>query len=196
MRHSPPQGESAAGCCLFGSAPGAGSRGTIPGSVWLDHGLSGWCRSAARAQSALQDGRELLDAVARRRNFAIISHPDAGKTTLTEKLLLYGGAIQQAAPEARANNAKSHLTGWSCRNSAGSPSPPPFSSSITPATRSICLTLRVTRTFQKIRIDLPLRQCCDARRWGLARASDPNSLSVGCGRSHFHVHQQDGLTRS
>ena len=36
------------------------------------------------------------DAVARRRNFAIISHPDAGKTTLTEKLLLYGGAIQQA----------------------------------------------------------------------------------------------------
>ena len=46
--------------------------------------------------SALQDERELLDAVARRRNFAIISHPDAGKTTLTEKLLLYGGAIQQA----------------------------------------------------------------------------------------------------
>ena len=35
-------------------------------------------------------------AIARRRNFAIISHPDAGKTTLTEKLLLYGGAIQQA----------------------------------------------------------------------------------------------------
>ena len=39
---------------------------------------------------------ELAEAVARRRNFAIISHPDAGKTTLTEKLLLYGGAIQQA----------------------------------------------------------------------------------------------------
>mgnify|MGYP000283698853 FL=1 len=31
------------------------------------------------------------DAVSRRRTFAIISHPDAGKTTLTEKLLLYGG---------------------------------------------------------------------------------------------------------
>ena len=40
--------------------------------------------------------RALAEAVARRRNFAIISHPDAGKTTLTEKLLLYGGAIQQA----------------------------------------------------------------------------------------------------
>ncbi len=38
----------------------------------------------------------LAAAVGRRRNFAIISHPDAGKTTLTEKLLLYGGAIQQA----------------------------------------------------------------------------------------------------
>ncbi|GGC65887.1 peptide chain release factor 3 [Chelatococcus reniformis] len=36
------------------------------------------------------------DAVARRRTFAIISHPDAGKTTLTEKLLLFGGAIQLA----------------------------------------------------------------------------------------------------
>ncbi len=39
---------------------------------------------------------ELIDAVERRRNFAIISHPDAGKTTLTEKLLLYGGAIHEA----------------------------------------------------------------------------------------------------
>ena len=34
--------------------------------------------------------------IARRKTFAIISHPDAGKTTLTEKLLLYGGAIQLA----------------------------------------------------------------------------------------------------
>ncbi|MDR2030833.1 MAG: peptide chain release factor 3, partial [Azoarcus sp.] len=34
--------------------------------------------------------------IERRRTFAIISHPDAGKTTLTEKLLLFGGAIQLA----------------------------------------------------------------------------------------------------
>jgi peptide chain release factor 3 len=39
---------------------------------------------------------DLEQAVTQRRNFAIISHPDAGKTTLTEKLLLYGGAIHQA----------------------------------------------------------------------------------------------------
>ena len=34
--------------------------------------------------------------ISRRRTFAIISHPDAGKTTLTEKMLLYGGAVQLA----------------------------------------------------------------------------------------------------
>ncbi|MFA8451333.1 MAG: peptide chain release factor 3 [Bacteroidales bacterium] len=38
----------------------------------------------------------LSDEIKRRRTFAIVSHPDAGKTTLTEKLLLYGGAIQVA----------------------------------------------------------------------------------------------------
>ena len=38
----------------------------------------------------------IIEEIKRRRTFAIISHPDAGKTTLTEKLLLYGGAIQQA----------------------------------------------------------------------------------------------------
>ena len=45
--------------------------------------------------------------ISKRRNFAIISHPDAGKTTLTEKLLLYGGAIQQAgAVKARGEQRK------------------------------------------------------------------------------------------
>jgi peptide subunit release factor RF-3 len=39
---------------------------------------------------------KFLDNINRRRTFAIISHPDAGKTTLTEKLLLFGGAIQLA----------------------------------------------------------------------------------------------------
>ena len=39
---------------------------------------------------------DIEEEVARRRTFAIISHPDAGKTTMTEKLLLFGGAIQMA----------------------------------------------------------------------------------------------------
>ena len=52
---------------------------------------------------------QLEDAVSRRRTFAIISHPDAGKTTLTEKLLLFGGAIQQAgAVKARGEARRAH----------------------------------------------------------------------------------------
>lgn len=38
----------------------------------------------------------LVEEIKKRKTFAIISHPDAGKTTLTEKFLLYGGAIQTA----------------------------------------------------------------------------------------------------
>ncbi|NDF59289.1 MAG: peptide chain release factor 3, partial [Burkholderiaceae bacterium] len=49
------------------------------------------------------------DEVARRRSFAIISHPDAGKTTLTEKLLLYAGAIQIAG-SVKARKASRHAT--------------------------------------------------------------------------------------
>jgi peptide chain release factor 3 len=52
---------------------------------------------------------ELQVAVEQRRNFAIISHPDAGKTTLTEKLLLYGGAIHQAG-SVKARRAQRHAT--------------------------------------------------------------------------------------
>ena len=53
------------------------------------------------------NSEDIFKAVNKRRNFAIISHPDAGKTTLTEKLLLYGGAIQQAgAVKARGNQRK------------------------------------------------------------------------------------------
>ena len=51
----------------------------------------------------------LDDQVSRRRTFAIISHPDAGKTTLTEKLLLFGGAIQLAgAVKARGEQRRAH----------------------------------------------------------------------------------------
>src|SRR5579885_96529 len=47
--------------------------------------------------------------IGRRRTFAIISHPDAGKTTLTEKLLLFGGAIQVAGA-VKSNKIKKHAT--------------------------------------------------------------------------------------
>jgi peptide chain release factor 3 len=55
---------------------------------------------------------DVLAEAARRRTFAIISHPDAGKTTLTEKFLLYGGALQQAgAVKARAGR-RSAASDW------------------------------------------------------------------------------------
>jgi len=47
--------------------------------------------------------------IQKRRTFAIISHPDAGKTTLTEKLLLFGGAIQVAGA-VKSNKIKKHAT--------------------------------------------------------------------------------------
>src|SRR2546430_16645477 len=52
---------------------------------------------------------ETVREVASRRTFAIISHPDAGKTTLTEKLLLYGGAIHLAG-SVKARRARRHAT--------------------------------------------------------------------------------------
>ncbi|MDJ0812585.1 MAG: peptide chain release factor 3 [Woeseiaceae bacterium] len=52
---------------------------------------------------------EISEQVGKRRTFAIISHPDAGKTTLTEKLLLYGGAIQLAGT-VKGRKASRHAT--------------------------------------------------------------------------------------
>ncbi|MEX2582380.1 MAG: peptide chain release factor 3 [Gemmatimonadota bacterium] len=54
----------------------------------------------------------LQDEVRRRRTFAIISHPDAGKTTLTEKLLLYGGAIHLAGSVKARRSARHATSDW------------------------------------------------------------------------------------
>ena len=68
----------------------------------------------------------LQEEITRRRTFAIISHPDAGKTTLTEKLLLFGGAIHVAGA-VKSNKIKKGANG-----SAASRWPPPsWDSSIT-----------------------------------------------------------------
>ena len=55
---------------------------------------------------------DLRKEIERRRTFAIISHPDAGKTTLTEKLLLYGGAIQLAGSVKGKATARHALSDW------------------------------------------------------------------------------------
>ena len=57
-------------------------------------------------------GMDLAKAAENRRTFAIISHPDAGKTTLTEKLLLYGGALHMAGA-VKARKASRHaVSDW------------------------------------------------------------------------------------
>src|SRR5690625_1050854 len=59
--------------------------------------------------SFMADMTQLTDEIARRRTFAIISHPDAGKTTLTEKFLLFGGAIKLAG-SVKSRKAARHAT--------------------------------------------------------------------------------------
>ena len=56
--------------------------------------------------------QELHKEVQRRRTFAIISHPDAGKTTLTEKLLLYSGAIEEAGSVRARKNQRTATSDW------------------------------------------------------------------------------------
>ena len=55
---------------------------------------------------------KLSDEITRRRTFAIISHPDAGKTTLTEKFLLYGGAINLAGSVKGRKTARHAVSDW------------------------------------------------------------------------------------
>ena len=54
----------------------------------------------------------IIEEIKKRRTFAIISHPDAGKTTLTEKFLLYGGAINTAGSVKGKANAKYAVSDW------------------------------------------------------------------------------------
>ena len=55
---------------------------------------------------------QLARDVKKRRTFAIIAHPDAGKTTLTEKLLLFGGAIQMAGAVKGRKAARHATSDW------------------------------------------------------------------------------------
>lgn len=54
----------------------------------------------------------MVNEIKRRRTFAIISHPDAGKTTLTEKLLMYGGALQLAGSVTARKNQRATTSDW------------------------------------------------------------------------------------
>jgi peptide chain release factor 3 len=100
-----------------------GSRSSARAAKWATPALRGRLASQRRAGVGSSGGgggagsrtrvRESSSAASTghtpRRTFAIISHPDAGKTTLTEKLLLYGGAIHLAGA-VRASKARRHAT--------------------------------------------------------------------------------------
>ena len=59
-----------------------------------------------------QNLADFVNEIKRRRTFAIISHPDAGKTTLTEKFLLYGGAITLAGAVKGKKAARHAVSDW------------------------------------------------------------------------------------
>jgi peptide chain release factor 3 len=68
--------------------------------------------NAAGSLGSLPPSVTLEAEINRRRTFAIISHPDAGKTTLTEKLLLYGGAVQLAGSVTARKNQRATTSDW------------------------------------------------------------------------------------
>ena len=82
---------------------------------------------------------KFLNEIKKRRTFGIISHPDAGKTTLTEKLLLFGGAIQMAGAVKSRKTSNHALSDW-------------MAIEITTAMKSTSWTLQVTRISLRIPI--------------------------------------------
>jgi len=60
----------------------------------------------------MASSEQILKEISSRRTFAIISHPDAGKTTLTEKILLYGGAVQLAGSVTARKNQRTTTSDW------------------------------------------------------------------------------------
>ena len=97
---------------------------------------------------------DLRQQIEKRRTFAIISHPDAGKTTLTEKFLLYGGAIQQAGTVKGKIVSMRQVTGWKLKNKEEFQLPLQYYNLITKDIVLIFLILQGIKTSQKIHIVL------------------------------------------
>jgi peptide chain release factor 3 len=74
--------------------------------------LNLWAKIFDRQREELEMSNNFKDEVLSRRTFAIISHPDAGKTTLTEKLLLFGGAIRDAGTVKAKKTGKFATSDW------------------------------------------------------------------------------------
>ena len=101
----------------------------------------------------------LESEIKKRRTFAIISHPDAGKTTLTEKFLLYGGAINLAGSVKGKKTAKHAVSDWmEIEKERGISVTSSVFSLTTKATVLISLILRDMRISQRILIELLWQQ--------------------------------------
>jgi peptide chain release factor 3 len=83
---------------------------TVPDISTIDPALQAEHTTPATGESGASD--DIVREAARRRTFAIISHPDAGKTTLTEKLLLYGGAVNLAGSVAARKAQRQATSDW------------------------------------------------------------------------------------
>src|SRR5271155_841695 len=88
--------------------PTSAPEGAVPESA-APHGAPA---KGAELPAHDADHARLVQEIRRRKTFAIISHPDAGKTTLTEKLLLYGGAIQLAGAVKAKRGRASAVSDW------------------------------------------------------------------------------------
>ena len=98
-----------------------------------------------------QTNDQITEQIKNRRTFAIISHPDAGKTTLTEKFLLYGGAINLAGTVKGRKAAKHAVSDWmGIEKERGIPLLLPPCSLITKAFVLTSWTHLDTRTSQRI----------------------------------------------
>ncbi len=82
---------------------------TLRAILWLDQNSMSIIQQAVSRRCSSESLSTIQQEVGRRRTFAIISHPDAGKTTLTEKLLLFGGAINMAGT-VKGRKASRHAT--------------------------------------------------------------------------------------
>ena len=88
--------------------------GSIGSSVPLHRSLplAGFAPRVFHSLMSTVDSLPAVPEIDRRRTFAIISHPDAGKTTLTEKLLLYGGALQMAGSVTARKHQRATASDW------------------------------------------------------------------------------------
>ena len=134
----------------------------------------------------------------RRRTFAIISHPDAGKTTLTEKFLLYGGAINQAGVVKGKKNARAAVSDWMEIEKQRGISV--TSSVLQFQYEGFCINILDTPGHQDFSEDTyrtlmaadSAVMVIDARQG--RGGSDPEAVQGlrPAGHPHLHLHQQDG----